>query len=287
MPKKIDALPIEGDTLSQERLDQAGAAAQELNALQVIANDNARAVALQVGYEGSMAVDALVDEIRFYQRQTVEACLQLGRRLLVLKEFSQIGKIFEERLDELGISKSSAYRFMGAALKTAKSANLSLLSGQVKSVSAFLELVTHDDDVIENLAEMDDIERMSASELRAKCRELKAEHTATEEVLAKRNAQIDKLERKKGVAAPTNWEGAFKPLFDQQHVAVTQIALKLGDIKNVIDAAVQVQVPEGEETSLNNARTMLANKVLADLEQAKEQVAAALHYFDRTLDGWL
>lgn len=82
--------------------------------------------------------------------------LETGKRLLVLRELfpkgnSQIGKNaeFEMRVEFLGFSKSTAYRFMQAATKTAKSANLALLSTQVKSASAFLELVTHDDDVLE------------------------------------------------------------------------------------------------------------------------------------------
>ncbi len=288
MPKKIEAVPIVPTNANEERLAKAGEAAIELNALQVAANDNAKAVAVQLGYDGSLSVGALEDEIRFYQRRTVEACLELGKRLLVLKELTPYGE-FQQRITLLGFEYRNASRFMQAAIKTSKSANLSLLSSQVKSMAAFLELVTHDEDVIENLAEIDDIERMSASEVRALARNLKAEADANDKLLQDKNAKIDKLtrENKKGVVAPTNWEDAFKPLLDQQHVAVTQIALKLGDIKNVIDAGLQVEVPENEEPSLHNARKLLATKIKADLEQAKEQLEASLHYFDKTLDGWL
>lgn len=288
MPKKIEAAPIVPTHANEERLAKAGEAAIELNALQLAAADNAKAIAVQVGYEGSLSISSLEDEIRFYQRRTVEAILETGKRLLVLRELTPRGE-FDPRLDALGFSRRTAYRFMQAAGKTANSANLALISGQMKSASAFLELVTHDDDVLEGLAEMDDIERMSASEVRALARNLKAEADANDKLLHDKNAKIDKLtrENKKGVAAPTNWEDAFKPLFDQQHVAVTQIALKLGDVKNVIDAGLQIEVPENEEPSLHNARKILATKVKADLEQAKEQLEAALHYFDKTLDSWL
>lgn len=286
MPKVIKATPIVPTNANEARLAQAGEAAIELNALQLAATDNAKAVAVQLGYEGSLSVGALEDEIRFYQRRTVEACLELGKRLLLLKELTPRGE-FQQRISMLGFEYRNAARFMQAAIKTSKSANLSLLSGQVKSMSAFLELVTHDEDVIENLAEIDDIERMSASEVRALARNLKAEAEASEKLLHDKNAKLDKLTRGKGVTAPTNWEDAFKPLLDQQHVAVTQIALKLGDMKNVIDAGLQIEVPENEEPSLHNARKILATKVKADLEQAKEQIEAAMHYFDKTLDSWL
>jgi hypothetical protein len=286
MPKEIKATPIVPTHANEERLAQAGEAAKELNALQLATTDKAKAVAVQVGYEGSFSVSSLEDEIRFYQRRTVEAILETGKRLLVLRELTPRGE-FDPRLDALGFSRRTAYRFMQAAGKTANSANLALISGQMKSASAFLELVTHDDDVLEGLAEMDDIERMSASEVRQLARNLKAESEANEKLLHDKNAKIDKLSRGKGVTAPTNWEDAFKPLLDQQHVATTQIALKLGDVKNVIDAGLQIEVPENEEPSLHNARKILATKVKADLEQAKEQIEAALHYFDKTLDSWL
>lgn len=54
-------------------------------------NAAAQAIALQLGYEGSLAVGALEDEIRFYQRRTVESLLELGKRLLVLKELTPHG----------------------------------------------------------------------------------------------------------------------------------------------------------------------------------------------------
>lgn len=152
----------------------------------------AQELAVQLGYEGELTIGALEDGIRFYQRRTVEACLELGKRLQLLQSVTPRGE-FDERIEALGIARRSAYRFMQAAIKTSKSANLALLSTQVKSASAFLELVTQDDDVLENLAEMDDVDRMSPSQLRAALREAKEEKTATDKVLADKNAASDKL----------------------------------------------------------------------------------------------
>ena len=192
---------------SKEVITDAAAIGQTMNAanqlavMSIEASANAVAMAQQIGYQGAVTVGALEDEIRFYQRRTVEAILETGKRLLVLRELtshgnsSQIGtnSDFVARVELLGFSKSTAYRFMQAALKTAKSANLADLSTQVKSASAFLELVTHDDDVLENLADMDDVEKMSASELRAALREAREEKGAVEKVLADKNTAMDKL----------------------------------------------------------------------------------------------
>ena len=166
---------------------------------EVLGTEAARKLALQIGYDGALIVGALEDEIRFYQRRTVEACLELGKRLLVLRELTPHGE-FEQRLDLLGFADRTARRFMQAAVKTAKSANLAVLSGQVKSMSAFLELVTYDDDVLESLAELDDIDRMSTSQLRAYARELEANGAKRskrlEAELEHRDAVIQKLKKK-------------------------------------------------------------------------------------------
>lgn len=133
-------------------------------------SDRITGLAKQIGYDGPLTVGGLEDGIRFYQRRTVETCLELGKRLLILKELSPHGQ-FEQRVELLGFAERTAQRFMQAAAKTAKSANLAVLSTQVKSVSAFLELITHDDDTLKGIAEMDDVDRLSVSELRERLRQ--------------------------------------------------------------------------------------------------------------------
>lgn len=182
--------------------DMAAHEACARNALAVV-EANAAALAQELGYQGALTVGTLEDEIRFYQRRTVEAILETGKRLLILREVlpkgnSQIGKNveFETRLELLGFSKSTAYRFMQVAAKTAKSANLALLSTQVKNASAFLELVTHDDDVLENLQDMDDIDRLSASQLRERLRQAEQDVKFASEKRAKAEERADKAEKK-------------------------------------------------------------------------------------------
>lgn len=191
-PVQLPALLVEAE--------QAVIVAQQSDAEQ---SQKAIALAAELGYQGSVSAGALEDGIRFYQRRTVEAILETGKRLLVLREVlpkgnSQIGKNteFEARMELLGISKSTAYRFMQAASKTIKSASLATLSTQVKSASAFLELVTHDDDVLENLQELDDIDRMSASQLRSALRQSEQDVKFSNEKRAKAEEHADQLEKK-------------------------------------------------------------------------------------------
>lgn len=187
------ATPTEAPELLPAAVQRIEATQNELTELQASQDQAAHALAVQIGYEGSLTVGALEDEIRFYQRRTVEAILETGKRLLLLKEITPRGE-FDARAELLGFSRRTAYRFMQAAFKTAKSAKLAQISTQIKNGSAFLELVTHDDDELQALDGMDDVDRMSASQLRAKFREKCAEHLAIEKVLEHKNRQIDKLQ---------------------------------------------------------------------------------------------
>jgi len=177
----------------------AAALNQEVIAAQD-ANDNAQAVAKQLGYEGVMTVGALEDEIRFYQRRTAEACLELGKRLLVLKELSLHGE-FIKRIELLGFSQTSAKRFMQAAFKFSKTTNLGVLTDKLGSQSKLLELVTMDDEDIQQLADgetvrglsLDEIDTMTTSQLKAALRESKLNYDAQGKVLEEKNTANDKL----------------------------------------------------------------------------------------------
>lgn len=158
-------------------------------------------LALQLGYEGALTVGGLEDEIRFYQRQTVDSWIQVGKRLLLLKEATPHGQ-FEQRRELLGFSASSAKRFMSTAAKVVKTPKLGDLTGRVKNMSAFMELITLDDDVIDSLAEMDEFDRMSPSELRSKARDLKGELDAAEAQSAEKSSKLDKLKRRIAKATP-------------------------------------------------------------------------------------
>ena len=174
--------------------DMAAQEAGARNALAVV-EANAAALAQELGYQGALTVGTLEDEIRFYQRRTVEAILETGKRLLLLKEITPFGE-FTQRVEMLGFSDRTARRFMQAAAKTAKSAKLAVLQYEIKSASAFLELVTHDDDVLENLQDMDDIDRLSASQLRERLRQAEQDVKFAEEKRAKAEERADKAEKK-------------------------------------------------------------------------------------------
>lgn len=248
------------------------------------ATSSARALALSIGYEGAMTVGALEDEIRFYQRRTVEACLELGKRLLMLKEVAPHGE-FMQRIEMLGFNDRTARRFMQAAAKTVKSANLSTLSTQVRSVSAFLELVTLDDDVIDDIAKMDAIDRMSASQLRAKARELEKENEALQRLNDDKNRKIDDLSTLKLSVSPwdekvNTFKAAIGAHFDQLEQGVAQIHLFHGAILQ--EDTQWGGDEEQERLILRQFATLYGDR----LRRLTQQFAELRDHYDATLSGW-
>ena len=156
-------------------------------------------LALSLGYDGSLTVGALEDEIRFYQRRTVEACLELGKRLILLKELTPHGE-FKQRIEMLNINYRTANRFITTAFKFSKNDNLSLLKA-AGNQAKLLELLVLDDEEITELNNggsvnditLDDIDRMTATELRKKLREKIADVEAKEQVIKAKDQEKNKI----------------------------------------------------------------------------------------------
>lgn len=157
-------------------------------------NAEVAALAAQLGYDGDLSIDTLEYEIGQYQRRAVDACLALGALLILLKKQAGHGN-FESRIAAHGISYSAANRFMNAAQKTGKNPTLGLLSTTVKSFSAFSELIFEDDDTLKAISELDNIDRMPASELRRLVRDMKGTQAKDEKLISNQTKLIRKLER--------------------------------------------------------------------------------------------
>lgn len=204
------------------------------------AEGNAQALAVQLGYEGSLSVGALEDEIRFYQRRTVEACMELGKRLLILRELAP--EDFRQRAELLGLDYTMATRFMGAAVKFAKVAAPQLLAA-AGNQSKLLELLVLDGDEIEALEAgesargitLDDVDTMSMRELRAALREVREDGEAKDRLIADKNIKIDEL-AKKGKRKADPWPDEIAGLKDDLHGLGLILDEALGKHLTLIDA---------------------------------------------------
>lgn len=261
-------------TINEENQADAGEIAEiqtmadaweTLNQLQAEASDNAIAVARQVGYDGTLTVGALEDEIRFYQRRSVEACIELGKRLLVLKELAAHGE-FQQRIELLGIAPRMAQKFMSATLKFSN-ANSNTLLKAAGTQTKMLELLVLDDGEIEALESgdtvrgvtLDKIETMSVSELKKALRDAKERLESKDSVIKDKSAKIDQqaeqlamLDAKKRNESPIS---ADQALIDARtNLQITAVNLKM-------DAA---------------SRLMRQTRELLALDKSQAQYAAAL-----------
>ena len=171
-----------------------------------------RAVALQMGYQlpaDCTDADLIQRDISANMRRSVEACLEVGKGLRVLKEACSHGS-FMSRLDVLGIDDAVGRKFMQAAIKFSKRSTSSVLTKALNNQSQLFELLILDDAQIEELEltgqtgelALDDVATMSVKELRRAVREAKAEKEATDKLLENKNKQLDKLSRHIDAATP-------------------------------------------------------------------------------------
>lgn len=203
--RKTTSVPVTEKPVIDHDQVQLGAIALELRAeQQQAAQENALALAEQLGYDGALTVTGLEEEIRFYQRRSVEAVLETGKRLLLLKEVSGHGE-FIPSLERLGIGERMAQKFMVATLKFSNASSTTLLSLPNLNQGKLLELLVLDDGDIEALdqgdtvrgVKLDDIDCMSVSELRRALRVAATGHAAEladkDRVIAQKTNKIEEL----------------------------------------------------------------------------------------------
>lgn len=272
---------------NEAALARSEGAATELAQIHDEQRQAAQQLARQIGYEGTLTVGALEDEIRFYQRRSVEAVLECGKRLLVLKELTPHGE-FMSRCELLGFSDRTARRFMQAAVKVSKSATVANLAPQMKNAKAFLELVTHDDDELAALDGMDDIDRMSASQLRAALRKSRQEGQRKDEALHELNAENVQLKLASKVVALTDWPAALEPVTAQIAAAGRKLAMALSELETcriTIFTSGQ-NLSDHERATFEAALQHVAGVYQEALERAERLLERERLTYDQTLSNF-
>lgn len=198
------------DAAGEQHVEHAIAVARQDATAQALAasqHDAAvRAVAVQIGYQlpaDCTDPDLIQRDISANMRRSVEACLEVGRGLCVLRTACEHGN-FLARLDVMGIEKRVAQRFMSSARKFSNAATSPLLRA-VGTQSKLFELLVLDDDQIEELEltgqtgelSLDDVATMSVKDLRAKVRDLKADLQATRELSSEKSDEIERLKEER------------------------------------------------------------------------------------------
>lgn len=278
-PKKIEVQDVEDKTLDQEKFSSAMAVMRADEGAQALAlsqrETTVRAVAQQLGYQlpaDATDPDLIQRDIAANMRRSVEACLEVGRGLRVLKEACEHGE-FAARLDVLGVDKHVAARFMQSAAKFSKlptSATLKAIGNQSK----LFEMLVLDDEQIEELEltghtgelSLDDVATMSVKELRAALREARAEHDATKAVMSKKQARIDQLERAQARIAKLPPDEELEKL---QQEATTHLLAAQGAIRGQLRAALIALQNHQEDNSTFMAG--MVGQLMADLTLLRDE----------------
>lgn len=163
-----------------------------------------RAVAHQLGYQlpaDCTDPDLIQRDIAANMRRSVEACLEVGRGLAVLKAACGHGN-FAARLDVLGLDRKVAAKFMQASTKFSNVSSTRHLIAAAGNQTKLFEMLVLDDEQIEELEltgqtgelNLDDVATMSVKELRKAVREAREQATAKDRLLSDKNAKLDSLE---------------------------------------------------------------------------------------------
>lgn len=293
MPRKKTETPAQANETPAAENTALSAMGDALTTI----TQNAVALADQLGYDGSLTVGALEDEIRFYQRRSVEAVMELGKRLLLLKELTPQGE-FVQRVELLGINKRMAQRFMSATLKFAKSDTKSLLVS-AGNQTKLLELVVLDDEEIAELADggsargidLDDIATMTVTDLRNALREAREDAQAKDRILAQKNAMIDKLatEQTKGRGkrnAPS-WPAEIDGLKDDLHALGKVMDEALSKHLTLIEATELVYQDMADDDPANEQYKGVVLRMGEQIERICTLAAGLRNKYDLTLSGYV
>jgi hypothetical protein len=171
--------------------------------IDLVARQQLSQVSAQYGDNLPYSYDRVLNECAFFMEQSAKAAIELGNRLILLKEMEGHGK-FMKALDELGLSNGTAHNVMRTALKLSNFQTSGNLLSSAKSRSKVFELMILDNEELQALDEgqtvagitLDDVDRMSVRELRAALRANREDLKAKDAVLSNKNKKLDEMEGK-------------------------------------------------------------------------------------------
>ena len=142
--------------------------------------------------------ELLMFEIVALEGLTVEARIESGKRLVVLRENEEHGN-FLKALEGMNIPRSTAYRRMKLATRSVKFPTV----GSLKRISAAYAISDLDDEDLHEMEKTglldgkprDEIEEMTGAEARALVRKLKKENAKGEEQVKRLRKERDALKR--------------------------------------------------------------------------------------------
>ncbi len=211
--RKTNPTEVDEEVKALEAINQK----HEAQALEVAEIDN-----LYLPEGESYNLHVVMERAKFYQEQTANSFIELGKQLILLKAHEQHGQ-FELAVEQLGLAKSSACYAMAAARKFANVHTCGHL-GNAK----IRALTVLDDDSIKTLEDggslngvgsLDDIEQMTVKELksalRAEKKKRKEEREAQEAAISQKEQKLNELEQELRYRQPPTKEDFAQAKLDE------------------------------------------------------------------------
>ena len=265
------------------------------------------------GGESPYDRERVTAELAHYLGQGALSILAAGQRLIQLKEHESHGE-WLGLLDRIGIGLTTAQRMMRAARKFLSGSNAALVP-HLDSATKLYELALMDDDDLAELREggtiagatLDDIQRMSPSELRAVLRATRKEanerEDAQRERIKKKDAQIEQLEGdvdglRRTVEAARNpgrkdWTAAERGLLLESARADMELRRAVENFEAVIERLHEHAAKEDAraQSRLGGLRNVPAAKALLNVRGRLDATSSYLHgklgYIDERLSEHL
>jgi hypothetical protein len=231
----------------------------------------------------------VVGEIHILVANAKQTFLEIGRRLILLKEHEGYGG-FMAKLEELDFPYKSAQRMMRCALVVdslgSKKDNLSILNQ-----SKLLEIATLEDGDIKELGEggsvagvyLDDLARMTFSELRDYTRGIlkknQEEIEARERVIKQKNDKLDELDRELRGLPPKSRKEVNEAVLREQR---GKFAHCITDARAALEGAVDIltkcqYLEEVDALQLNDLATTIRNAEYSMVADPMEELEELLN----------
>lgn len=250
MARKASAAVVESHEITADQtpgLDRAMRTINEGVVLDAQIEATVRAVAAQIGYQlpaDCTNPDLIQRDISANLRRSVEACIEVGRGLAVLKTACGHGN-FMARLDVLGIDVYVASKFIGAGKKFSNLRSNANLKKALGNQTKLFEMLVLDDEQLEELEltgqtgelHLDEIATMSVKELRAALRDRTADLEASRKRVSVKEAEAEALTKKLRRAEKAKPDEVGKELRELAAVeAFAAEAAITGNLRNVVNS---------------------------------------------------
>ncbi|RJQ21987.1 MAG: hypothetical protein C4560_02900 [Nitrospiraceae bacterium] len=238
----------------------------------IIREEAIRAIEGDLPYERTL----YINEVRYLMKHTAETILEIGKRLLIIREkegYRQFAGIVEE---EIGLSRTTAYRFMHCAANAEKFPRIDLSQiGTSSKVYALLEAPEEELAKFEQLGlfagkDMDELERMSVKELRSTVKKLREK---AEKVIGK---QVSKLEAKAKALEEENKKLRIQNSLNDKSATAFKDAYETAN--DLLDQAI---------TMLNNANSSPMVSAVLDDEKTLKKYTNMATLFEKKFKGCL